>query len=162
MSMEDYEAAAALIKAHPEEADFAGPREPSVVEAAERALGVTFPPSYRRFLLEYGAGGFGSMEIFGVIDDNFETGPVPDGIWLTLSERQEAPPLPDDLVVVSYVGDGTLECLHVGAGAVEAPVVFFEPGLRAEEQQPYDVEAEDFGRFLLKGVRQVLARQRAP
>lgn len=43
---------------------FAGPREASLVAAAEVALGVALPPTYRRFVTELGAGNAGSREFY--------------------------------------------------------------------------------------------------
>jgi hypothetical protein len=50
--MSDYERAAALIAESKDDADFAGPRPPELIQAAEEALGVQFPPTYRRFVSE--------------------------------------------------------------------------------------------------------------
>jgi len=73
---------------HSDMVDFAGPRDPSLVAAAENALGVSFPPTYRRFVTELGAGGVDAHEFYGVIDENFNDSSIPDGIWLTLDDRQ--------------------------------------------------------------------------
>ncbi|MCZ7567371.1 MAG: SMI1/KNR4 family protein [Ardenticatenaceae bacterium] len=152
MSMRDYELAANMMEEHPNTMDFIGPRPESLVRTAEQALGVTFPPTYRRFLLEYGAGGFGSSEIYGVIDENFEESSIPDAIWYTLTERKEVN-LPNGLVVIYAVGDGGLYCLDLQSKKVdEAPVVVYEPGLPNEEQF-YEVVAKDFGEFLLDLVQ---------
>jgi hypothetical protein len=55
MERDDYERAVALMKAHPNLQDFAGPRTEELVQAAEQALALSVPDIYRRFLLEYGA-----------------------------------------------------------------------------------------------------------
>ena len=75
--MSDYERAAALIAESKDDADFAGPRPAELIQAAEEALGVQFPPTYRRFVSEYGAGNIGSTEIYGVIDFDFEASSIP-------------------------------------------------------------------------------------
>ena len=64
-----------------------GPRPEELVAAAERALGLEFPPGYREFVLDLGAGDVGGEEFFGVVDDGFEDSAIPDGVWLTLRER---------------------------------------------------------------------------
>ena len=51
-------------------------------------LGLEFPPSYRRFVLDFGAGSFGASEVYGVIDSNFENSSVPDAVWCTLDVRE--------------------------------------------------------------------------
>ena len=69
MGMAEIEQALALIQAYPERRHFVGRRDPQLVYEAELALGLTFPPTYRRFLLELGAGGFAGEEFYGVITD---------------------------------------------------------------------------------------------
>jgi hypothetical protein len=48
------------------EHDSSGPVSEEEVAAAERELGVMFPPSYRAFLRQYGAGMVKSYELFGL------------------------------------------------------------------------------------------------
>ncbi|HYG66900.1 MAG TPA: SMI1/KNR4 family protein [Anaeromyxobacteraceae bacterium] len=150
MSWRDLERAFELIEVHPDLADFVGPREEALVRAAEKALGLTFPPSYREFLLRFGAGGFGGEEFYGVIDEQFEDSSVPNGVWVTLSERRTG--LPPDVVVVGATGDGDYYVLRC-TDASEPPVVLFQPGWKV--QRPEAI-AEDFGAFLLDQVRSVL------
>src|SRR5437764_12396518 len=89
MPVSDYEEATELIAEHRVLADFVVPRDEALVGAAEEALSVQFPPSYRRFLREFGAGSFGGQEIYGVIDDaDFEHSSIPDAVWNTLSLRR--------------------------------------------------------------------------
>jgi hypothetical protein len=154
MAMQDYEAALELIRANPSLASFVGPRDPALVDAAEQALGLRFPPTYRRFLEDFGAGSFGSFEVLGVIDDDFEESTVPDGIWYTLSERESG--LPDDLAVVGEVGDGTLYGLRIDGNGGEAPVVLHEPGA---DDAPDEVAFEDFGAYLRYGVERAAGRR---
>jgi hypothetical protein len=59
-----------------------------LVLKAESALGLKFPPTYRKFLLEYGCGNIFGMEFYGVVDDNFINSSIPDAIWITLNERK--------------------------------------------------------------------------
>jgi hypothetical protein len=146
--MSDLEKAFEIIEEGSDLADFEGPKDEKLVAAAEKALGLKFPPTYRRFLLELGAGSFGGAEIYGVIDGNFTDSSVPNGIWLTLQEREESQ-LPAILVVVAATGEGGYDCLDV-RGAGEAKVVLFAPGSKS---QTLEVEAEDFGAFLLDQVR---------
>ena len=83
MSLEKYRRARELItKAGG--GDFAGPRPEALVARAEAALGLRFPPSYRQFLLDLGAGDVGGFEVYGIIDDDFADARVPDAIALTL------------------------------------------------------------------------------
>lgn len=152
MSIQDYKVATELVSNYLDIADFVGPRPQSLIVAAEKILGVTFPQSYRRFLQDYGAGSFGSAEVYGVLHENFEESGVPDGIWLTLQLREEGD-FPATLVVIYSVGDGELFCLDTGLSSDnEAPVVTFTPGGSLDQRR--ELIAEDFGLFFLDLVQQ--------
>ena len=147
MDPNDYDKAAAVIADHPDLQDFVGPRPEDLVQAAEAALSVRLPGTYRRFLLEFGAGSFGSAEIYGVIDSNFRDSSVPNGIWYTLTERQDSG-LEPGLVIVGNDGTGNLLCLDCGAGD-DPPVVLVEPGRPPRQGEAV---AKNFGAFLLDAV----------
>jgi hypothetical protein len=150
--MQDYEKAVEIIQRHSERAVFVGARSDSLIEAAERKLGIKFRPIYRRFLLEYGAGGLGAFEVYGVINDDFEKSSVPDAIWYTLVEREKAG-LPNHLVVIYDVGEGELLCLDCGTReSEESPVIAYQPGYPPEEQN-WEIIAKDFGEFFLELVQ---------
>jgi antitoxin YobK len=138
MPVSDYEEAAELIAEHRVLADFVGPRDEALVRAAEEALGVQFPPSYRRFLREFGAGSFGGQEIYGVIDADFEHSSIPDAVWNTLSLRRDED-IPADLVAIYATGDG--EQLCVQSGSSETPILAIWPG----SGDAPEVIASDFG-----------------
>jgi len=87
MSMEKYLSAVRLIN-NSGEGDFAGPKPDALIEKAEGALNLKFPPTYRRFLKEFGCGDVGGEEFYGIISDEFENSTIPNGIWLTLTERE--------------------------------------------------------------------------
>jgi antitoxin YobK len=151
MSMKQYEKAQKLI----DEAgggDFEGSKPEALVVKAETALGVKFPPSYRRFLLDLGCGDINGMEVFGLISDNFEKSTVPNGIWLTLNERGSIA-LDPAYVIVGDGGDGTyyaLDTRQVDAFG-ENPIV----RLSVDEKQSQEV-AESFGAYLLNAVSAVV------
>ena len=149
MSIADYEKAKAIIAANGDTGRFAGSKPEELVKKAEDMLGVRFPPTYRQFLLDYGAGNFGSAdEFYGVIDEDFENSSVPDGVWFTLTERRDAG-LPGDLIVVGDTGMGELYCLNLAAK--EGPVVVIDPGFDMAVREEV---APDFGTFLLQRVQQ--------
>jgi hypothetical protein len=153
--MQDYEIASKIITQNPDLSDFVGPREKALVDVAEKALELKFPPTYQRFLLEYGAGSFGSFEVFGIINENFESSSVPDAIWYTLTERKGAN-LPRELTVIGEDGMGGLFCLNLGMMEDdEAHVTLYIPG-HPINTQPNEVIAKDFGEFLLTYVQQQL------
>jgi hypothetical protein len=147
MSSADYEKAVSLMSRRPELQDFAGPRTEETVEQAEKALGYQLPATYRRFVSEFGAGSFGSIEIYGVIS-NRRASSVPDGIWYTLDERQRSG-LERELLVIGNDGHGNLICLDRRVDESNPPVVRVEPG-RADRRM--DTLAPDFGAFLLEEV----------
>lgn len=56
MGMAELEEGLSLVAEHPDASFFAGPRDEDLVKAAEMALGVTFPPTYRPFRVRAGGG----------------------------------------------------------------------------------------------------------
>jgi hypothetical protein len=152
MTVAVVEHAVALCQHHPR-AYFAGPR-PELVAAAESALGVALPPSYRRFVETLGAGNIGSFEVYGLISQPFD-GPIPDAVWATLTSRRGPSQLPPSMVVIGDDGMGGEYVLDTAKGP-EPPVEVWYGGAST----PGDVlerVAESFGAFLLDGVRWVIA-----
>jgi len=150
VSIADLREALRLIAINPRRAFFAGPRDPALVASAERALGGGLSPTYREFVEKLGAGNFGAFEIFGIVDDGFDESSVPNGVWLTLNERRENG-LPSQLVVIGSTGDGDYYCIEQ-RGEEESPVFVYQTGVPPERQSGEEV-AQDFGEFLLNGVR---------
>lgn len=161
MSMLDYEKAAKLVIENPHLADFVGPRPKSLIEAAEQALSVHFPPTYRRFLVEFGAGGFGSEQIYGVVHENFEESCAPDGIWWTLQDRKNWQ-LPPSLIAIYDMGDG--EVFYLDLATIEegeAPVIVYDAAYMPEEQSR-EIIANDFGEFFFDLVQDQIAKRGTP
>lgn len=133
---------------------FVGPRPDALIRKAEAALGLAFPPSYRKFICELGAGNIGPFEVYGLVQDNFQSGSIPNGIWLTLNERSESR-LPAHLVLVASTGDGNYYAIDTDAilsdGDVE--VVEWNPGASEMMSGP----TGGFGRFFLRGVLEEIA-----
>lgn len=154
MSMQDFHEAVALMATAKDLMDFESPRDPALIAAAEEAIGSRFPPTYREFVLRYGAGNFGAFEIYGVIDADFSRGPIPDGIWVTLDERRVAH-LPNDLLIIGDDGMGGWYCIELRDGR-EGRVVVYETDASTPKEQPREFIANDFGEFLLAGVREEL------
>ena len=147
MSMRDYEKALELIEGN-DEAYFSGPKPEELVRKAEATLGLKFPPTYRRFLREFGCGGFASEEFYGITRDNFETGSVPNGIWFTLAERREFD-LPHNFILINSLGEGSeyaIDTSRVGDDE-ENPVVILAIGYEVFE----DV-APSFGTFFYEQI----------
>ncbi len=130
-----------------------------LIEEAEAALGVRFPPSYRRSLESLGVGSIRGTEIYGIIDSNFRDSTIPDGIWLTLRERQDSR-LPETLVIVCSTGDGDYVAIDTSKGTSESesPMVLWNPAATSPSDAHEDVSA-DFGRFFLQFVREATGDQ---
>jgi hypothetical protein len=124
----------------------AGPVSEETITAAEEALGVTFPPSYRTFLRTWGW--IAIPPHLGVVHEFVGVAPstTDDVVQRTLSARAERR-LGDHLVVVG-MGAQFQEwfCLDASREAPngEYPVVMFDAKDNALDQQFY----EDFGQML--------------
>lgn len=160
MGMRQLETALTLLRANPGRIHVVGPRSETVVTSAESALGLTLPPTYRRFVTELGAASVGSEEIDGIIDEDFEHSGIPDAIWYTLKLRSESS-MPNNLVAIYSVGDGEILALDTSRTGVdgEAPVVAWTPG-GSRPSDHLEVVAPDFGTFLLERVRAAVERLR--
>lgn len=150
MSMDDLERFFSLVDEHEDEADFVGSRSEDLVAAAEAALGLSFPPTYRRFVAEMGAGDIAGQEFYGVITEEFVSSSVPNGIWLTLKARGEWG-LPDSMVVVGFDGGVDYYVIDTAKAADgrEPPVEIWRPGISTADDQLAQV-ALDFGGFVLQ------------
>jgi hypothetical protein len=145
MSVLDLRAAFEIIEKNKERADFVGPRSEALVEIVEQRLNVRFPPTYREFVLKYGAGNVGAVEICGVISDEIDNDSIPNGAWLTSDLRAKSA-LPSNCVAIGETGDGGYYCIILGDTA-ESPVGIFMPGSPSTKGR-IEIIAEDFGRFL--------------
>jgi antitoxin YobK len=159
VSVEDYRAARDLVEQHEDLADFVGERPDDLVTRAEQALGTGFPPSYRAFVSELGAGDIAGAEFYGVIDDDFESSGVPNGIWLTLQERTDSD-LPPELIVVGDDGMGNYYALDSSRqdASGEYPLVIWVPG-SSRPGDELETVAGDFGQFFREQVEQGLSRR---
>ncbi|MBX3155020.1 MAG: SMI1/KNR4 family protein [Deltaproteobacteria bacterium] len=140
---------------HENPCQIAGPVPEAAISAAEEALGVTFPPSYRTFLRTFG--GIAIPPHLGIVHDFVGVSPSPpatpeaeaavhDVVHRTLSARAERK-LADHLVVVG-MGAQYQEwfCLDVSrpTASGEYPVLMYDARDNALDQQFY----EDFGQML--------------
>jgi antitoxin YobK len=159
VSLEDYREAASLISSHSDSARFGRERAAELVERAEAVLGVRFPPSYRTFVRELGAGDVAGEEFYGITSDEFVDSSVPNGIWLTLREREDSG-LPEHLVIVYEDDEGdyyTLDTSKEGSES-ENPVVLWIPGASQPDDDLEQV-ADDFGTFFRETVEEGLSRR---
>lgn len=155
------------LKEHESACQIAGPVPEAAISAAEEALGVTFPPSYRTFLRTFG--GIAIPSHLGVVHDfvgvapdreghapavtedeapppPVDPGPPDDCVGRTLIARQERK-LADHLVVVGmgsqYQEWFCLDASHPDPSG-EYPVLLFDARDNALDQKFYD----DFGQML--------------
>jgi antitoxin YobK len=154
MSWDTYREAIDLMEQNEEECDFVGERTDELINKAENALGFRFSKIYRDFVKKYGAGSFGSQEVYGVIDDDFENSSVPDAIWFTLTEREDSN-LPNHLLVIYDTGMSELFCLDFERlnEYGEPIVISFLQGIDLDNQE-FTVIANDFGDFILDLVKE--------
>ncbi len=126
-----------------------GPAPEAAISAAEVALGITFPPSYRTFLRTFG--GIAIPSHLGIVHDFVGVTaaaptPVDDVVGRTLQARAERK-LADHLVVVG-MGAQYQEWFCLDASRElpngEYPVYMFDARDNALDQQFYD----DFGQML--------------
>lgn len=151
MSLATYSQAVDLLAQYPKISDFVGSQPDDMLDFAAETLGVKFPITYRMFLAEYGAGNFGSQEIYGVFrKDTLKSG-IPDTVWLTLRSRADGH-FPHSLVVLYDLGDGSYYCLDTSMMRDgECPVKIFMPGLDTAISK--DEVFPDFGDFFLDVIR---------
>jgi SMI1 / KNR4 family (SUKH-1) len=154
MGMDEYERATALIGENAGRSQLSGPKSEELIAKVEEKLGVTFPPTYRRFLREYGGGPFAGCTFYGVFDDDFDAPGAFDVVSETLDLRRESR-FPENIVPVYDFGDGDLACLELSADRSEAPVIGVTPGFPVEASERDEV-ASDFGTFLLEELRSAL------
>lgn len=152
--MLNYQKVKEIISKHPELDDFEKNSTNELIEKAEKFLDINITGSYKNFLLDFGAGAFGSLEILGVTDDQFENSTVPNGIWYSFTLRKEIN-FPKHLIVIHEFGNGELFCLDLKSDASNPHVVAIWP----EEGSPVVVTekiANSFGEFFLKAVQEEL------
>ena len=143
-SADDIDALIDLVASHPA-AYFVGGRSPSVVAAAEEALGHVLPAGFRSFVLRLRAGSVGSSEIYGVIREPFD-GPVPCAIWSTISDRSGPSNLPSTMIVIGSDGMGGSYVLDSAQG--EDPPVSVWNGGRSSANDELEVIATSFAGYL--------------
>lgn len=112
------------IRSLGEEITFSGPQTPESIALLENALEVNLPPSYRRFLSVYGAGGTKGDWIAGIYNNDPLRSNDGYAFGETLRMRQNYQ-LPLGLVVIQSSPPEIVWCLDVRnlESGQEAPVV---------------------------------------
>jgi len=114
MSRHDLLVGLDIISRHPDWSYFVGPRDVNLVIAAELTLNLKLPLLYREFVERLGAGSFGALEIYGLIESNFHNSRVPDAVWATLKQRQQFRLLSKYIVIGIGQDDEYLVCVDCG------------------------------------------------
>ncbi len=116
------------------------------IAAAERQLGVTFPPTFRSYLSEYGYLEFRSAEFYGL------GAGVPEHLDLIRNATAERarfhPHIPVHLVPFMPNGCGDHYCIDLSARVDDPPVVFWDHELDTA-QRPQRL-ADTFTSWLLE------------
>lgn len=152
MGMKELDRALELIE-EDGSGDFEGPKSPELVITAEKRLGLLFPPTYKKFLLEMGCGDIAGLEIYGLINGDFDDSSIPDTVWVTMDERKSCR-LPSGLVLVAAGDDGCYYALDIAEAGKdgECPVVKWD----SVQARITETISPDFGSFLLEEMESVL------
>lgn len=152
MSLNAFKKATELIRINKDDASFCKGVEDEIINFAEDILNLQFPQSYKLFLKEYGAGNFRSAEFYGIIRHP-ENDPemVPNGIWLTLNERNNSG-LPKELIIIGSTGMGEYYVLNTSKfnNDSESPVEIWSKNLN--DISRLENISESFGDFFLRKV----------
>src|SRR4030042_816764 len=148
MSIKDLEMAFEILKE--KKCHVSGQKPLEYIDKAEKVLGLKFPNSYKEFLLKRGCGNVRSYEFYGIVDDDFENSSVPDGIWLTLDEREKNNLL-HEYILIGDANEGwyALDTSKMNNEG-ECPVVIWQHHSLPKEK--IEVIASDFGKFFLDQV----------
>lgn len=149
MGLKEYQLAKDLVNNHSN--DFVGSISESMVVLAEQALNVTFPPSYRQFLLDFGCGVMESFGVYGLGPEDLYIQSVYNTVWLTIYERKSME-LNPAYIIIGSVGDGSYYALdtRIKNDDGENPVMVVSVEYAVEE------EASDFGTYFLNEVKHAL------
>lgn len=126
------------------EADFEGEKSEELIGKAESYLGLTLPNEYKEFLREFGCGDLNGIEIFGLINDKFETNSIPDAIAITAMERKDSN-LDNNLLIIANSSESYYALDLRKESEDDVPVVEIIPSLKISE---YPIVAGSFGEFL--------------
>lgn len=151
---EIFDEAKKIIDENEEIGDFVGRVSENIISDAEEILDINFPKSYKEFIKNYGAGNFGSEEIYGIINGDFENSGIPDAVWFTIKQRKELK-IPNNLIIIYFTGGEEYFCLDTSKmnDEMECPVVSYVIGNEISVNE-LEIVFCNFSEFLLNVVRQ--------
>jgi antitoxin YobK len=153
-----YEEIEKQIEAHPDKVKFAGGVSEEWIRRAEAALGLRFPPSFRRYLAQYGGASIGGEVVNGLLGIPFEDACGPDIVYNTQLDRAQSGLDANLIALVDNDGDEAfyLDLSHMDQDD-ESPVI----RVLIEEPTIRQLYAENFATFLLKRIEFFLSGRRA-
>jgi hypothetical protein len=157
-AVEDIDAFIHIVKTHDGTVNYhEDPPDAALIEEAEQILGLTFPPSYRRFLAELGECDIEGRGSYGVWRRRDDPKQLMGTVAYTLDERRDAE-MPVALIAVQHDGTGGFYVLDTAQpdDEGEAPVfVYLPPWVTSGE--PLEYIAPNFGTFALAQGRRATA-----
>ena len=123
--------------------DFTGAVTTEEIQKAEKFLNVTFPESYKAFLLDFGAGDIGGEVIFGIVKNKQKDADI-DMVKITCMEHEYQ--MPKQMAVIFYDSlDDSLYCLDTSKMCEgECPVVSVP-----SDYTNIKIVADGFGEFFI-------------
>lgn len=148
-----------LVRLNSDIAHHAGGCPPEVLRLAEAQLGLRFPPSYRRFVAEFGTCDIAGEEFLGV----YRTDAMGDQLLGSVRETVNARGrwgLPAAMLVAMFDGMGGLIVLNTAVknSEDESPVLVWTPA--GNESGNTEQLAQDFGRYALGLCKSAVQRWR--
>ncbi|MEF3119249.1 SMI1/KNR4 family protein [Streptomyces chrestomyceticus] len=147
-AIEAVEAAIRLVHENEALAEYNGECSHEKISVAEDAMGLTFPPSYRRFIEEFGTCDFGSASFLGVYE-------VEGKLWGSHGEtlKRRAEGLPDHVIELEEDGTGGILVLDASQPDTDG-----EYPVRIWEQWRTEMEflSPNFGAYVLETFQDIV------
>jgi len=157
-AVEDVDAFILIVKTHDGTVNYhEDPPDAALIEEAEQILGLTFPPSYRRFLSELGECDIEGREFYGVWRRCDDPRQLMGTVAYTLDERRDAE-MPVALIAVQHDGMGGFYVLDTAQPDDEGEalvLVYLPPWVTNGESLEYI--APSSGAFALTQARRATA-----
>ena len=159
-AVEDSERLIELVRANDDISNYADGCDAATIAAAERDLGESFPPSYRRVIAEFGTWDIAGEEFLGVYQTAAMGPKLLGSVAETLDARGQYS-LPSNLIVVMFDGMGGLVVLDAAESDQdgEYPVLAWDPG--AVDRGGLDRLGENFGSFALMRSQRAVTNWRS-